>query len=273
MKRLSAYTTFGIGGEARELYFADGAERLTEFVERGALVLGGGSNVLVSDDGYDGIVCVNRYRDFSLNGETVVAGSGARLSVLSGALAEAGMSGMEWAVGIPGTVGGAVKMNAGAFGSCVGDRLVYADVFRGGRLVRLSNDELCFSYRKSGISDGDVVISAAFIVTAFDVAAVKKRTADIAAMRAAAQPRAKSAGSVFKNPCGMHIAELIEKAGLKGYTVGGARVSEKHANIIVNIGGARASDVCAVIKKIKSELLDRYGVAAQEEIQYIGEFG
>ncbi len=272
MKRLSAYTTFGIGGEARELLFADSAESLCEPAARGALVIGGGSNLLVSDDGYDGTVCVNRYRAIDLDAGAVTVGSGTRLCTLSNALAEAGRSGLEWAVGIPGTVGGAVKMNAGAFGSCVGDRLLYADVLRKGVLLRLSNLELGLGYRRSGLMSGDTVISAAFRTDALDPSKVMRRTADIAAARAAAQPSGKSAGSVFKNPDGMHIAELIERAGLKGYTVGGARISEKHANIIVNTGRATAKDVCAVINRVKDEMLSRYGVAAQEEIIYIGDF-
>lgn len=272
MERLSAYTTFGIGGAARETVIADCAARLQECVCRGALILGGGSNVLVSDDGYDGVVCINRFGSLTVSGDLAVAGSGLRLGVLSNMLAEYGRAGLEWAVGIPGTVGGAVRMNAGAFGSCVADRLVYADVFRDGKLLRLYNAELGFGYRTSAIVGGDAVVSAAFRTDSGDVNEIKRRTAEIAAKRAATQPLGKSAGSVFKNPDGIHIAELIERAGFKGYAVGGAKVSEKHANIIVNIGGATAKDVRDLIDRIKNELLCRYDVAAKEEIVYIGEF-
>ena len=271
MRRLAAYTTFGIGGPAKEIMETHSAERLQELALGGALILGCGSNVLVSDAGYDGTVVINRY-DRMTAGDVVVAGSGLRLSSFSSRLAELGLSGMEWAVGIPGTVGGAVRMNAGAFGSCIADRLVYADVVRGGDTVRLSKAELGFGYRQSAIGKTDVVIDAAFELTADSPECVKKRMREFSDKRATAQPIGKSAGSVFKNPSGVHIAELIEKAGLKGYTVGGAMISVKHANIIVNTGFATAKDVCAIINKVKEELVSRYGVVAEEEIVYIGEF-
>lgn len=268
---LFAYTTFGIGGPAREIFVVRAKDQLIEYANSGALILGGGSNVLVSDDGYDGTVVINRYRRLEHAG-AVVAGSGLKLTTLCYRLAELGKSGMEWAVGIPGSVGGAVRMNAGAFGSCMADRLLYADVMRNGKIVRMSRDDLRFGYRQSAISSGDVVIDVALDLSADSPSAIERRMNEFIARRKQSQPIGKSAGSVFKNPPGQHIAQLIEQAGLKGYKVGGAQISQSHANIIVNTGGATAKDVVSIIKKVKDELLIRYGVAAEEEIVYIGDF-
>ena len=160
---LSAYTTFGIGGRARRISVARSRSELIDLAPD-ALVLGRGSNVLVSDDGYDGDVVINRYDDIVFNGDLVVAGSGACLASVSSAAARCGLSGLEWAIGIPGSVGGAVRMNAGAFGGAISDRLLYADVLRGGAVVRLGRGELGFSYRHSAIADDDVVIAAAFLL-------------------------------------------------------------------------------------------------------------
>ncbi|MCH5162310.1 MAG: UDP-N-acetylmuramate dehydrogenase [Clostridiales bacterium] len=271
MKRLSAYTTFGIGGEARELVIARSYEALCESAQSKALVLGNGSNVLVADSGYDGTVAINRYASADI-GSLAVVGSGLMLPALCKMLCERGKSGMEWAAGIPGTVGGAVRMNAGAFGSCVADRLVYADVVRDGKRMRLYKPELGLSYRHSALGACDIVIKAAFETTTDSPQSIARRMKEFSDRRRLTQPTGRSAGSVFKNPTGMHIAELIEKAGLKGYRVGGAVVSDRHANIIVNTGGATARDVRAVIEKVKQEVSAMFGVMPEEEIVYIGDF-
>lgn len=268
---LSGWTTFGIGGVARRIDVARTRDELIGLSREG-LVLGRGSNVLVSDDGYDGVVTVNRYEHIARDGDTAIAGSGTRLSALCMFLAENGLSGLEWAVGIPGSVGGAVCMNASAFGGEIADRLLYADVVRNGRLVRLSRDELEFGYRESAIGVADVVIDAAFALTADDRSRIKARGAEYAARRRATQPTGKSAGSIFKNPCGVSVGRVLDEAGLKGLRRGGAEISQKHANIIVNTGGATARDVCGLIAVMKSVLLER-GIEAREEIIYIGDFG
>ncbi|MCM1368102.1 MAG: UDP-N-acetylmuramate dehydrogenase [Roseburia sp.] len=268
---LSRWTTFGIGGAAKRVEIADSRDRLIDLAPQ-ALVLGRGSNVLVSDAGYDGTVLINRYADVVIDGETATAGSGATLGALCRVLAENSLSGMEWAVGIPGSVGGAVKMNAGAFGGQTADRLMFADVLRGGEIARLSAEELGLSYRHSELADGDTVISATFRLAHADGRSVRARTEKYAAERRRAQPQGKSAGSVFKNPVGMSIGRLIESIGLKGYRVGGAQISQKHANIIINTGAASARDVRAVIDTVKREL-GSIGVTPVEEIIYIGDFG
>ena len=268
-RTLSAYTTFGIGGDARQLTVAKSAEELIAF--SGDVVLGMGSNVLVSDSGYDGTVVINRYCSYLRDGLIVTSGSGTGLPSLCAFLAEEGLSGLEWACGIPGSVGGAVVMNAGAFSHSISERLIYADVLIGGNVVRLNCEELGFNYRSSAVTRDMTVISATFLLDADRPTAVKNRCKAYSALRAASQPKARSAGSVFKNPEGMKIARLIDEAGLKGYRVGGAAVSDVHANIIVNLGGATAKDVCAIIEKEKRVLEDR-GIAAEEEIVYIGAF-
>lgn len=269
-RTLSAYTSLGIGGDAKRLIVAKSAEELIDFSGE-ALVLGNGSNVLVSDGGYDGTVVINRYCSFLRDGPIVTCGSGTTLPALCAFLAEEGLSGLEWACGIPGTVGGAVVMNAGAFSHTVSERLVYADVSVDRRVVRLSNGELGFSYRSSAVTNDMTVISACFLLNADKPSAVKNRCRSYSALRAASQPKGRSAGSVFKNPEGIKIAKVIDDAGLKGYRVGGAQISDKHANIIVNLGGATARDVVSIINVVKKRLHE-YNIRAEEEIIYIGEF-
>ncbi len=267
---LSAYTTFGIGGRARRISVARSRSELIDLAPD-ALVLGRGSNVLVSDDGYDGDVVINRYDDIVFNGDLVVAGSGACLASVSAAAARCGLSGLEWAIGIPGSVGGAVRMNAGAFGGAISDRLLYADVLRGGAVVRLGRGELGFSYRHSAIADDDVVIAAAFLLDKISAAVTLARCGEYTERRRSKQPSGKSAGSVFKNPSGISVGKVLDGAGLKGLRNGGAVISPVHANIIVNTGDATADDVCWLIRIMKGELEAR-GIEAKEEIIYVGGF-
>lgn len=267
---LSAYTTFGIGGRARRISVARSRSELIDLAPD-ALVLGRGSNVLVSDDGYDGDVVINRYDDIVFNGDLVVAGSGACLASVSAAAARCGLSGLEWAIGIPGSVGGAVRMNAGAFGGAISDRLLYADVLRGGAVVRLGRGELGFSYRHSAIADDDVVIAAAFLLDKISAAVTLARCGEYTERRRSKQPSGKSAGSVFKNPSGISVGKVLDGAGLKGLRNGGAVISPVHANIIVNTGDATADDVCGLIRIMKGELEAR-DIEAKEEIIYVGGF-
>lgn len=267
---LSAYTTFGIGGRARRISVARSRSELIDLAPD-ALVLGRGSNVLVSDDGYDGDVVINRYDDIVFNGDLVVAGAGACLASVSAAAARCGLSGLEWAIGIPGSVGGAVRMNAGAFGGAISDRLLYADVLRYGAVVRLGRGELGFSYRHSAIADDDVVIAAAFLLDKISAAVTLARCGEYTERRRSKQPSGKSAGSVFKNPSGISVGKVLDGAGLKGLRNGGAVISPVHANIIVNTGDATADDVCGLIRIMKGELEAR-GIEAKEEIIYVGGF-
>ncbi len=267
---LSDWTTFGIGGSARRLFIATTEGELVDGALRG-LVLGRGSNVLVSDDGYDGDVTINRYEEFSVCSSAVEVSSGFPLARLAAATGECGLGGLEWAVGIPGSVGGAVRMNAGAFGFSISDCLEYCDIVRAGEVRRLYSPELGFSYRKSALGDGDVVVKAVFGLNKTTAEQSKHRRDEYRALRLQKQPVGKSAGSIFRNPPGVSIGEAIERAGFKGFRVGGAVVSEKHANVIINDGRATAKDVVRIIETIKAELR-KTGLDPKEEIVYIGDF-
>lgn len=267
---LAAYTTFGIGGRAERIEIAVSREALTELSQTG-LVIGRGSDILVGDGGYDGLVVINRYESVEQNGCVVTVGSGTRLSVLCERLYELGLSGLEWAAGIPGSVGGAVKMNAGAFGGCVADSLVYAEFAANGRAYVRTRDELEFAYRRGPVAPGETVISAAFELVRSDPASIRSRMNEYARRRNATQPRGKTAGSIFKNPAGASVGKLLDEAGLKGLRRGGAMISREHANMIVNVGGATARNVVELIAEMKDALLER-NVAATEEIVYIGNF-
>lgn len=268
---LAAWTTLGVGGKAKRLECAYSREQLSDLSQSG-LVLGRGSNVLVSDGGYDGLVVINRFESVVRNGNTVTAGSGTRLSALCGYLCENGLSGLEWACGIPGSVGGAVKMNAGAFGGEISDRLICAEVLSGGRVCVKQKSELGFSYRSSALCRSDVVISATFELDGGDTRDIKRRTSEIFARRAATQPKGKSMGSVFKNPQGLSVGRVLDEAGLKGLRRGGAVISREHANMIINLGGATAKNVTELIAEMKDALFSR-NISAEEEIIYIGHFG
>lgn len=267
---LSEWTTFGIGGAAKRIEIATSREQLIDCAA-GGVVLGRGSNILASDSGYNGTVVINRYEQTECKGTFVYAGSGTRLSRLCGFAAENGLSGLEWAVGIPGTVGGAVRMNAGAFLGAVSDVVDHADILRDGQLVTLTKAELGFGYRSCNLRSDDIVIGAEFALTNDDPSTIRKRGESYNVLRKNSQPSGKSAGSVFKNPPHASVGKILDEAGLKGLRHGGAVISREHANIIVNTGGATAKDVCALIRIMRGVLLSE-GVEAKEEIIYLGEF-
>lgn len=267
---LSEWTTFGIGGAAKRIEIASSREQLIDCASCG-VVLGRGSNILASDGGYNGTIVINRYEHTVRKGTCVYAGSGTRLSVLCGFAAENGLSGLEWAIGIPGTVGGAVRMNAGAFLGAVSDVIVYAEVLRDGKLITFDKSQLGFGYRSSGLRSDDVVIGAEFSLNNDDSSAIRKRGASYNTLRKNSQPSGRSAGSIFKNPPHASVGKILDEAGLKGLRHGGAVISREHANIIVNVGGATAKDVCALIRIMRGVLATQ-GVEAKEEIIYLGEF-
>ncbi|MDR2201507.1 MAG: UDP-N-acetylmuramate dehydrogenase [Clostridiales bacterium] len=271
--KLSGFTTFRIGGAADGLLRADtvgafiGAWRNADFERK--LILGRGSNVLVSDSGFRGLAIIARFGAVEFFDGYCVAEAGADMAALSARYYAAGLGGLEWACSLPGTVGGAVAGNSGAFGSSVADALLWADVLTDGGLARLGNSECGFAYRK-GVTAGPV-IRAAFGCHAADRRTLGETRARYIRRRRDTQPAGRSAGSFFKagtKPAGF----FIESAGLKGLRVGGAQVSVKHANFIINTGGATAADVSALADIIKAEVLVRFGERLEEEIKFIGEF-
>lgn len=270
---LSSYTSYRIGGKVKRLavcYDLDSVRRAVELADE-YVVLGKGTKVLASDDGYDGTVILMRQSGIRICADSVYADAGVSLSVLSKLFAGRGFKGLEWAIGIPASVGGALVMNAGAFGGQISDIVEYVYVLRKGKIVRLNNAECGFYYRGSSVRlGGDVVLGAGFSVkkTNEDLTAL---TAEYTARRNAAQPKGFSCGSVFKG-AERAAGWYIEQCGLKGADCGDAQISPKHANFIINRGFARARDVYTLIRAAKAEVYSKFGVKLCEEVVYIGGF-
>jgi UDP-N-acetylmuramate dehydrogenase len=242
-------------------------------------LLGAGSNLLISDRGLPGLVLNSRrLRSSSFDPETVTitASAGEPLPKLAWRAAKRGWRGLEWAVGIPGTVGGAVVMNAGAHTSCVADKLVQALVLNpNGELETLSKEDLNYSYRTSSLQgDKRLVIAATFQLEATDNREeMMAITTHNLHHRKNTQPYDRpSCGSVFRNPKPQFAGALIEEMGLKGYQIGGAQVSQLHANFILNIGSAKASDILRLIRHVQEQVFDRWSLWLEPEVQILGEF-
>jgi UDP-N-acetylmuramate dehydrogenase len=284
---LSGYTTYRIGGPADLLAIpanlADLRHLLEAVAAEGAdlLVLGRGSNVLVSDRGFRGVAVIfgrGVDRMMKKNNRTVDVESGCDLNRLVSWAIAGGLGGLEDLSGIPGSVGGAVRMNAGAMGASIGDRVERISVFtlaEGGVEEReLEAAEAGFAYRRTALGDGDVICSVTMGFDESDRDALASRRKEVLEWRRENQPLGQpSAGSVFRNPEGVAAGALIERCGLKGLRVGDAVVSEKHANFIVNLGGASADDVYALIQRIKEEVARTEGIELEEEIKLVGGIG
>ncbi len=284
---LARHTTLRIGGPADLLAVARTAEALRQAVTLAwqhqvpCLVLGSGSNVLVSDAGVRGLVVLNRARAVSFSGARLRAESGAALAAVARRCVARGLAGLEWAVGIPGTVGGAVVGNAGAWGGEIASVLVQAAVLEpGGILAEWPVERFGYGYRTSvikrqgarGKGPEAVILAADLALRPDDRARLKARVAEILARRKAGQPPGASCGSVFKNPPGDYAGRLIEAAGLKGQRSGAAEISPVHANFIVNHGGATAADVKALIDLARRKIEAQFGVELELEIELLGEW-
>jgi UDP-N-acetylmuramate dehydrogenase len=286
---LSRYTSARIGGPADYLAIADSADGLAELV-RGAralglepTILGGGSNVLVSDSGVRGLVIINRARTlaFRETAETpsVWAESGANLGALARQCTARGLGGLEWAATVPGTVGGAVTGNAGAHGGDLAGNLVLAEILQpDGSVRRWEPAELEFTYRNSRLkrlkAQGQplVVLAAELALTRGEPRTLQAKVEEFVAHRKLTQPPGASLGSMFKNPPGDYAGRLIEAAGLKGLRVGQAEISPRHANFFVNLGDARAADVFALIHRAHAAVLAQSGVDLELEVELVGEW-
>jgi UDP-N-acetylmuramate dehydrogenase len=276
---LAVRTTLRIGGPARffaEVADAEALARVLRFASAErlpVLVLGKGSNLLVPDAGFPGVVIVlaGSFRETRVEGAEVVAGGGVSLMALAVAARDAGLSGVENVSGIPSSVGGAVRINAGSYGSEIFDVLASVTlVSREGEVRTAAAEAIAHGYRWTSLCEsGDVVAEARFLLSPRSSQEVAERMAEVAAKRRDALPKQPNAGSIFKNPPGHFAGKLLEECGLKGRRAGGAEVSEVHANVIVNTGGATAEDVKALMAEMKRAVKDRFGIELQTEIQIV----
>lgn len=278
---MKLHTTFRIGGSADFFVKPESEDEIKALIECAGkyntayYILGGGSNLLVNDEGYRGLI-IQLGDEFSGIGmsddTTVIAKAGARLSKVGNFAASKGLAGFEFASGIPGTVGGAVVMNAGAYGGEIKNIIVSASVLTSdNRIQMLSADELELGYRTSIIQrKGWTVLSAKFKLEHGDEARIREYIKELAIRRREKQPlEYPSAGSTFKRPEGYFAGKLIEDAGLKGFSIGGARVSDKHAGFVINTGGATASDVIRLTDEIKKKIMEIYGIKLELEVKVI----
>ena len=277
---MSEHTTFEVGGPADLFVTPEDIDEVREVVsavrESGEsyFLLGRGSDLLVSDAGYRGvIIALECLMGVSVEDDEMCCQAGIDLREASEMACELGLSGLEFACGIPGSVGGACYMNAGAYDGCMADVLKEVRVLMpAGDVCDLGVDELDLGYRHSRIADeGLVVLSATFALTRADGEKIRQKMDDLTHRREEKQPLdLPSAGSTFKRPEGHFAGKLITDAGLRGYQVGGAAVSKKHAGFVVNVGGATAADVHAVIEHVQAEVERQFGVRLQPEVRFLG---
>lgn len=284
---LSRHTTIGIGGPA-DFYFAARSENhlrgsLRAARQHGvpAFVLGAGSNVLILDRGIRGLVIENATNQVegpvpNGAGFKVRAASGISLAALARRLSFAGYSGLDWACGIPGTLGGAAVYNVGAYGSSL------VDVLKGIRLVDAQNgvvemqpEDLALGYRSSAFTRGalkdHVVLSVDLALQKGDPGELRARVRELDARRLAAQPRGRNAGSMFRNPADHPAWWLIDQVGLRGHRIGSAQISQQHTNFFLNLGGAKATDVLALMDLARSRVRERFGIEMENEVALVGE--
>ncbi|MBQ8110388.1 MAG: UDP-N-acetylmuramate dehydrogenase [Clostridia bacterium] len=278
---MSRHTTFRVGGPA-DMFFmpSSGAQvalAIAAAKRAGAdcVVIGNGSNLVVRDGGIRGLVIAlgEGMARVLREGDVIMAQAGASLARVAAFAQTEGLSGLEFAGGIPGTLGGGCAMNAGAYGGQLSDVLIDAEVLVDGQVRTLPREALEMGYRTSmPLRAGGVVLSARFALTPDDPEAIAGRMRELNARRREKQPlNLPSAGSTFKRPEGHFAGALIEQAGLKGRSVGGAQVSEKHAGFIVNTGSATAADILELIATVQSEVMARFGVALETEVRVLGE--
>jgi len=276
---MSSHTSFRIGGGAEVMAFPKNAEELAELLKKSALldckpaILGAGTNVLAPDEGLSGLViCLKDCMDGMerLDDTHIRVMSGVTMTRAAVFAANLGLSGMEFAHGIPGTVGGGVYMNAGAYGGEIKDICESVEVMdMQGNVTVKSGEEMSFSYRHSVLEDeGGIVVSATFRLTPGDPDTIRGKMKELIGKRSASQPLdLPSAGSAFKRPVGGYAAALIDQAGLRGFSVGGAAISTKHAGFAVNLGGATASDVRELLRQVSDRVFDNSGIRIEPEIR------
>lgn len=278
------HTSFKIGGPAAALCVPKDRQQLRElvgFVQREGVdswYIGSGSNLLVSDEGLNGVAILldsGFDGEIELDGTVLLAPAGKKLSAVCAAACAAGLTGLEFAYGIPGSVGGAVYMNAGAYGGEMKDRLLWVEYLAPtGEIVRLEQEQLSLSYRHSRFMEegmqGSCIVRAAFGLQRGEKAAIQSEMDRILNQRRQKQPlEYPSAGSTFKRPQGAFAAQLIDKCGLKGFTVGGAQVSEKHAGFVINTGKATCADVLELTRQVRECVQEKTGYLLELEVRQL----
>ena len=280
---MNRHTTFRIGGPADYFLLPSTAEEVKKILEickekeLPYFILGNGSNLLGSDEGYCGVI-IQLYRNYggiTVEGTDIRAGAGALLSQIASAAKNASLTGFEFAGGIPGTLGGAVVMNAGAYGGEMKDVLKEVTVMtEQGEIMTIPAEKLEMGYRTSLVKKaGYLVLEAVISLKVGDVEEIKAIMKDLTEKRVSKQPlEYPSAGSTFKRPEGYFAGKLIMDAGLRGYQVGGAQVSEKHCGFVINKGNATAADVCGLMKDVQEKVQEQFGVTLEPEVKFLGEF-
>ncbi len=280
---MSRHTTFRVGGEAACLIKVPDSERLFKLIHflgqtgHDYFLLGNGSNLLVSDSGYNGIILKleESFEEVQTDGLKIIAGAAAPLSQVAKLAMEEGLKGMEFASGIPGTLGGAIVMNAGAYDGEMKQIVKEVNVMdRQGNILTLNNETMEFGYRSSVIRNRPfIVLSAVLSLEEGDKEEIKQKMKSLAEKRREKQPlEYPSAGSTFKRPEGYFAGKLIMEAGLRGFSIGGAKVSDKHCGFIVNTGNATAQDIFEVIQEVQERVKEQFGVWLEPEVIRLGEF-
>ena len=280
---MKLHTTFRIGGPAEIFVMPEGLEEVQRILEicrtedLPYFILGNGSNLLVSDRGYRGVVIQldRNFGEVKVEGTEIHASAGALLSTIAVAARRASLTGFEFAGGIPGTLGGAVVMNAGAYGGEMKDVLRKVMVMdQSGKVFEIPAEELQMGYRTSIIKTaGYIVLGAVLSLKEGNLEEIKMLTRKLSEQRTSKQPlEYPSAGSTFKRPEGYFAGKLIMDSGLRGYRVGGAQVSEKHCGFVINTGDATAEDVCGLMKHVTETVYAKFGVTLEPEVKFLGEF-
>lgn len=278
---MKKHTTFHIGGPADCLVTPETVEELGQVLASchaakvPVFILGNGSNLLVSDNGMEGVVIqlFGKFNQYSVEGNVIKAQAGILLSKLGSVAKNASLAGFEFAAGIPGTLGGAVVMNAGAYGGEMKDIITSVQVMdKNGNLLEIPKEEMDFSYRHSIISEKNyIVIGATITLAPGDAEEIAARMEELSIARKTKQPlEYPSAGSTFKRPEGYFAGKLIQDAGLRGYQVGDAQISEKHCGFVINKGNASARDVMQLMKDVQDKVMEQFGVLLEPEVRLTG---
>jgi len=280
---MSKHTTFRVGGEARYFIQIETGQQIAKLVkylkqvDRNFLIVGNGSNLLICDNGYDGVVLQlgETFSNVTVSGNEITASAGASLAKIAKVAMDHGLTGLEFASGIPGTIGGAAVMNAGAYDGEMKNvitKVVVTDYE--GNILELDNATMEYGYRSSIIRNKPfVVLEVTMKLQSGAVSEIQEKMENFTALRKEKQPlEFPSAGSTFKRPQGNFAGKLIMDAGLRGFQIGGARVSEKHCGFVINTGNATASDIYEIICEIKLNVKEKFGVELEPEVVFIGDF-